>query len=209
MKVIVATGNAGKLREFQRILEPLGFDVVSMEQEGIALDIVEDDDTFAANARIKAMTVHEHTGHAVIADDSGLCVDALDGRPGVYSARYGGEELPHPQKIKLLLQELQNTPPEQRGAQYVCAIHFVLADGRELSCQADCPGQIGYETRGDRGFGYDPIFYVGERSMAEYPDEEKDAISHRGKALRQLAVQVEAGIRAGEIVPEGSIKAAN
>ena len=107
MKVIAATGNQGKLREFRRILEPLGFSVTSMKEEGIDLDIVEDGDTFAANARIKAMAVHAHTGHAVVADDSGLCVDALDGRPGVYSARYGGEDLPHPQKIRLLLEELR------------------------------------------------------------------------------------------------------
>ena len=118
MKVIVATGNAGKMREFRRILEPLGFQVTSMKEEGIDVPIVEDGTTFAENARIKAMTVHQHTGEAVIADDSGICVDALGGRPGVYSARYGGEDLPHPEKIKLLLSELRDTPPEQRGARY-------------------------------------------------------------------------------------------
>ena len=115
MKVIVATGNAGKMREFRRILEPLGFQVTSMKEEGIDVPIVEDGTTFAENARIKAMTVHQHTGEAVIADDSGICVDALGGRPGVYSARYGGEDLPHPEKIKLLLSELRDTPPEQRA----------------------------------------------------------------------------------------------
>ena len=158
MKVIVATGNAGKMREFRRILEPLGFQVTSMKEEGIDVPIVEDGTTFAENARIKAMTVHQHTGEAVIADDSGICVDALGGRPGVYSARYGGEDLPHPEKIKLLLSELRDTPPEQRGARYECAIHFVLADGREYAFHADCPGMVGYETRGQNGFGYDPIF---------------------------------------------------
>ena len=204
MKVIAATGNQGKLREFRRILEPLGFSVTSMKEEGIDLDIVEDGDTFAANARIKAMAVHAHTGHAVVADDSGLCVDALDGRPGVYSARYGGEDLPHPQKIRLLLEELREVPAERRGARYVCAIHFVLADGREFAYEADCPGVIGYETRGDRGFGYDPIFYGGDRSMAEYSDEEKDRISHRGKALRLMAAEVGELVRTGAIRTDGA-----
>ena len=168
MKVIVATGNAGKMREFKRILEPLGFQVTSMKEECIDVPIVEDGTTFAENARIKAMTVHQYTGEAVIADDSGICVDALGGRPGVYSARYGGEDLPHPEKIKLLLSELRDTPPEQRGARYECAIHFVLADGREYAFHADCPGMVGYETRGQNGFGYDPIFYIGERSFADF-----------------------------------------
>lgn len=199
MKVIVATGNAGKMREFRRILEPLGFQVTSMKEEGIDVPIQEDGTTFAENARIKAMTVHQHTGEAVIADDSGICVDALDGRPGVYSARYGGEDLPHPEKIKLLLSELQDTPPQQRGARYECAIHFVLADGREYAFHADCPGVIGYETRGQNGFGYDPIFYIGERSFAEYSNEEKDRVSHRGKALRQMAETIGRLVENGEI----------
>ena len=123
----------------------------------------------------------------------------LDGRPGVYSARYGGEDLPHPEKIKLLLSELQDTPPQQRGARYECAIHFVLADGRKYAFHADCPGVIGYETRGQNGFGYDPIFYIGERSFAEYSDEEKDRISHRGKALRQMAETIGRLVESGEI----------
>lgn len=139
------------MREFRRILEPLGFQVTSMKEEGIDVPIVEDGTTFAENARIKAMTVHQHTGEAVIADDSGICVDALGGRPGVYSARYGGEDLPHPEKIKLLLSELRDTPPEQRGARYECAIHFVLADGREYAFHADCPGMVGYEPEDRTG----------------------------------------------------------
>lgn len=113
--------------------------------------------------------------------------------------RYGGEDLPHPEKIKLLLSELRDTPPEQRGARYECAIHFVLADGREYAFHADCPGMVGYETRGQNGFGYDPIFYIGERSFAEYSDEEKDRISHRGKALRQMAEEIGRRVESGEI----------
>ena len=199
MKVIVATGNAGKMREFKRILEPLGFAVTSMKEEGISLPIEETGTTFAENARIKALAVHTHTGEAVVADDSGISVDALDGRPGVYSARYGGEDLPHPEKIKLLLSELRDVPPERRGAHYTCAICFVLPDGRMLDFEAVCEGHVGYETRGANGFGYDPIFYIGERSFAEYTDAEKDAISHRGKALRQMAATVERMLADGSI----------
>ena len=199
MKVIVATGNAGKMREFKRILEPLGFAVTSMKEEGISLPIEETGATFAENARIKALAVHTHTGEAVVADDSGISVDALDGRPGVYSARYGGEDLPHPEKIKLLLSELRDVPPERRGAHYTCAICFVLPDGRTLDFEAVCEGHVGYETRGANGFGYDPIFYIGERSFAEYTDAEKDAISHRGKALRQMAATVERMLADGSI----------
>lgn len=199
MKVIVATGNAGKMREFKRILEPLGFAVTSMKEEGISLPIEETGATFAENARIKALAVHTHTGEAVVADDSGISVDALDGRPGVYSARYGGEDLPHPEKIKLLLSELRDVPPERRGAHYTCAICFVLPDSRILDFEAVCEGHVGYETRGANGFGYDPIFYIGERSFAEYTDAEKDAISHRGKALRQMAATVERMLADGSI----------
>ena len=199
MIVCAASNNAGKLKELRRILELMGHEVKSLRDLCIDLDPEETGTTFAENARIKAMTVHQHTGEAVIADDSGICVDALGGRPGVYSARYGGEDLPHPEKIKLLLSELRDTPPEQRGARYECAIHFVLADGREYAFHADCPGMVGYETRGQNGFGYDPIFYIGERSFAEYSDEEKDRISHRGKALRQMAEEIGRRVESGEI----------
>ena len=199
MIVCAASNNAGKLKELRRILEQMGHEVKSLRDLCIDLDPEETGTTFAENARIKAMTVHQHTGEAVIADDSGICVDALGGRPGVYSARYGGEDLPHPEKIKLLLSELRDTPPEQRGARYECAIHFVLADGREYAFHADCPGMVGYETRGQNGFGYDPIFYIGERSFAEYSDEEKDRISHRGKALRQMAEEIGRRVESGEI----------
>ena len=185
MIVCAASNNAGKLKELRRILEQMGHEVKSLRDLCIDLDPEETGTTFAENARIKAMTVHQHTGEAVIADDSGICVDALGGRPGVYSARYGGEDLPHPEKIKLLLSELRDTPPEQRGARYECAIHFVLADGREYAFHADCPGMVGYETRGQNGFGYDPIFYLPEYgcTSAELSMEEKNRISHRGKAL--------------------------
>ena len=199
MKVLAATNNAGKLKELRRILERMGHTVVSPKELGLTLDPDETGATFAENARIKALAVHTHTGEAVVADDSGISVDALDGRPGVYSARYGGEDLPHPEKIKLLLSELRDVPPERRGAHYTCAICFVLPDGRILDFEAACEGHVGYETRGANGFGYDPIFYIGERSFAEYTDAEKDAISHRGKALRQMAATVERMLADGSI----------
>ena len=191
MKVIVATGNAGKLREFQRILEPLGFDVVSMKQEGIALDIVEDGDTFAANARIKAMTVHEHTGHAVIADDSGLCVDALGGGPGVYSARYGGEGLTDADRYRLVLEGLQGQL--DRGAKFVSAICCAFPGGDRVEARGECPGVIGYAPQGENGFGYAPIFFLPEKkkTFAQLTGEEKNAISHRGKALEKFKEELE------------------
>ena len=193
MKVIVATGNAGKMREFRRILEPLGFQVTSMKEEGIDVPIVEDGTTFAENARIKAMTVHQHTGEAVIADDSGICVDALGGRPGVYSARYGGEDLPHPEKIKLLLKELIQVPDEKRTARFVAHICYIGADGTRIDAEECCEGVIGHAPRGEGGFGYDPIFMVGDKSFAELSGAEKDAVSHRGKALRAFAQKLSQG----------------
>ena len=199
MKVIVATGNAGKMREFRRILEPLGFQVTSMKEEGIDVPIQEDGTTFAENARIKAMTVHQHTGEAVIADDSGICVDA-PGRPSgcLFRPVRRGESAP-PRKDQAAALRVAGYTAAAAGARYECAIHFVLADGREYAFHADCPGVIGYETRGQNGFGYDPIFYIGERSFAEYSDEEKDRISHRGKALRQMAETIGRLVESGEI----------
>lgn len=199
MQVIAATGNQGKLREFERILAPYGFTVIGMKDAGLDIEIEENGTTFAENAKIKAQAVHRLTGKAVISDDSGLCVDALNGRPGVYSARYGGADLPHEQKIVKLLGELEQVPPERRGAQYVCAIHFILPDSQELALTAECPGRIGWECQGENGFGYDPIFYVGEYSMAHLSNEEKDRLSHRGKALRMLAEAMQELERSGRL----------
>jgi XTP/dITP diphosphohydrolase len=186
MKLIAATGNTHKLNEFRRILEPLGIEVVAPADVGAALDVEETGSTFAENAAIKARALHDIAGLGAFADDSGLCVDALDGRPGVYSARYGGEDTPHSEKITLLLEELRGVSDDHRGAQFVCAIHCVLADGTELSCQGVFEGRIGHGPRGENGFGYDPIFMVGDRSSGEMSSEEKDALSHRGKALREF-----------------------
>ncbi|MDD3192337.1 MAG: RdgB/HAM1 family non-canonical purine NTP pyrophosphatase [Oscillospiraceae bacterium] len=182
MKLVIATGNEGKVREFKRILEPMGFEVSSLKEMGLVLDVEETGETFLENARTKAEAACRLTGLAAIADDSGLCVDALDGAPGVYSARYSGEgDDGNNQK---LLRELRDVPPPKRTGRYACAICCTFPDGEELTAEGTCEGIIGYELSGSRGFGYDPLFYVGERSFGQYGDEEKDAISHRGKALR-------------------------
>lgn len=191
MQVIVATKNKGKLREFERILAPHGMTVIGMQDMGMDVEIEETGTTFAENARIKAMTLHKLTGKAVVADDSGLCVEALGGRPGVYSARYGGEDTDYPTKIAMLLEELRDVPEEQRTASYECAIHLILPDSSEYQFYGRCVGHIGYECRGENGFGYDPIFYIGQRSIAQFDDGEKDAVSHRGKALEAFAKAVE------------------
>ena len=187
MKVIAATGNMGKLREFPRIFAPLGIEPAAQSEVCPGLSVEETGTTFAENAFLKADAVHERTGLAAVADDSGLCVDALDGAPGVYSARYAGEETPYPEKISRLLGELEGVPEERRTARFVAHICYIGADGARIDAEGTCEGKIGWEPRGDGGFGYDPIFYVGDRSFAELSAEEKDAVSHRGKALRELA----------------------
>ena len=174
MKVIAATGNMGKLREFARIFAPLGIEPAAQSEVCPGLSVEETGTTFAENAFLKADAVHERTGLAAVADDSGLCVDALDGAPGV-------------EKISRLLGELEGVPEERRTARFVAHICYIGADGARIDAEGTCEGKIGWEPRGDGGFGYDPIFYVGDRSFAELSAEEKDAVSHRGKALRELA----------------------
>ncbi len=186
MKLVVATNNQHKLVEFRRILEPLGFEVLSQKEAGVKVDPDENGSTFAANARIKAMAVYEACGLPSVADDSGLCVDAMKGGPGVYSARYLGEDAPQDVKNAGILKELENTPAEERGAHFACAICCVLSKEDIVECEGSCPGTIGYAPVGEGGFGYDPIFMVGDRSYAQLSPEEKDAISHRGRALEIL-----------------------
>lgn len=142
--------------------------------------------TFEENSFLKANAVHQHTKTAVVADDSGLCVDALGGAPGVYSARYAGEDTPYPEKIRLLLEELKDIPDEKRTARFVAHICFIDENSNRIDVEGVCEGNIGYEPKGENGFGYDPIFMVGEKSFSELSDEEKDQCSHRGKALREL-----------------------
>ena len=187
IKLLAATGNAGKLREFDRILSPLGIEVISPAMAGVAAQAEETGHTFAENAYIKAMEMFKKTGLPSVADDSGLCVDALDGAPGVYSARYGGAEAPYTVKNAALLEELREVPPEKRTARFHCAICCIWDKNTVLRAEETCEGVIGYEPSGSGGFGYDPIFYVGNVSFAALDGEEKDTISHRGKVLRKFA----------------------
>lgn len=186
MKLVVATNNQHKLVEFRRILEPIGFEILSQKEAGVHVNPEENGETFVTNAKIKALAVFEACGLPCVADDSGLCVDAMDGRPGVYSARYMGEDTPQEQKNAALLKELEGVAEEKRGAQFVSAICCVLAKDDIVECEGICRGSIGYEPLGEGGFGYDPIFMVDGRSYSELSGEEKDAISHRGVALRKL-----------------------
>lgn len=185
-KIILASSNQNKLREFKEILEPLGYEIISQHDAGIDIDPEETGTTFAENSAIKAKAVYEVAKCAVIADDSGLEVDYLNGEPGVYSARYGGTR---DDKVhnKIVLQKLEGVPDEKRSARFVAAISYIDDGGRLSQFIGKFEGRIGYEERGKNGFGYDPIFMVGGISSAEMTPEEKNAVSHRGKALRELA----------------------
>lgn len=186
MKLVLATNNEGKVREFARILEPLGIEVMTQKQAGVHVSPEENGTTFAENARIKAMAVYEATGLPTVADDSGLCIDAMNGEPGVYSARYYGEDTPYEEKNRRIIESLNGVAEEKRTARFVAHITCVLSKDEILDCEGVCEGTIGHKPAGDRGFGYDPIFYVGDKSFAELDGEAKDKVSHRGKALEKL-----------------------
>ena len=187
-KIIFATGNQDKMREIREILADMDVEVVSMKEAGIHADIVENGSTFEENAVIKAKEIMEKTGALVLADDSGLEVDALNGEPGIYSARYMGEDTSYHIKNANLIQRLEGVPDEKRTARFVCAIAAAFPDGRRETVRATMEGRIGYEEKGENGFGYDPIFYLPEYgcTSAELSMEEKNRISHRGKALRLI-----------------------
>lgn len=187
MKLVAATANKHKLEEFRQILEPMGIEVLSAAEVNASADVEETGATFAENAAIKARAVYRQCGLPSVADDSGLCVDALGGRPGIYSARYGGGGLTNLMQIALLLKELDGIPAERRTARFVAAIHCVLDEETELACEGACEGTIAPALTEDNGFGYDPVFMVGERSFAQLSHDEKNAISHRGIALREFA----------------------
>lgn len=191
-RIIFATGNQDKLREIREILEDLDIEVVSMKDAGITADIVEDGTTFEENAIIKAKAIHELTGEAVMADDSGLEVDYLNKEPGVYSARYMGEDTSYRIKNKSLVDRLEGVPGEKRTARFVCVIALVTKDGQVVTTRGNYEGIIGYEEKGENGFGYDPIFYVPEYGCysAELSREKKNEISHRGKALRLMKDEI-------------------
>ena len=200
MKLVLASDNKNKLREFRTLSENFGVELISKAESGFTEEVEETGETFAENARIKAEAVMRATGLAAIADDSGLCVDALDGAPGVYSARYAGHHGDDDANNAKLLRELADVPEEQRGAKFVSAVCFMLPDGRALEVEGECPGRIAFTLQnGDYGFGYDPLFIPDEygapdgkrpnterRSYAQLTPDEKDAISHRGRAMEKL-----------------------
>ena len=194
-QIIFATGNQGKMREIRSILGDMAAGITSMKEAGIDMEIEENGTTFAENAVIKAKAVAEALGAGgsarecvVMADDSGLEIDCLNGEPGVYSARYLGEETPFDEKSQDLLARMADVREEDRGARFVCAIAAVFPDGETVTSEGIVEGRIGHELRGDNGFGYDPIFYLPERdcTAAELTDEEKNMISHRSKALELM-----------------------
>ena len=190
---IIATNNSHKVVEIERILSPLGITAVTAKEKGVDLgDVAEDGDTFKANAYIKAKHAFDLCHQPVIADDSGLCVDALGGRPGVYSARYGGEDARPLVKISLLLDELKDVPDEKRSAHFTCAVCCILDEDTVIEVEGRCEGMIAYEISGDGGFGYDPVFVVDGRSFASLTAEEKDHYSHRGDALHKLRDKLQA-----------------
>ena len=187
-RIIFATGNAGKMREIREIMADMDVEILSMKEAGITADIVEDGATFEENAVIKAKAIAPYTDDIVLADDSGLEVDYLNKEPGVYSARYMGEDTSYDIKNQAILDRLAGVPKEKRTARFVCAIAAVLPNKEVLVTRETIEGYIGDKPAGANGFGYDPIFYVDEYgcSTAELSEEAKNAISHRGKALRAM-----------------------
>ena len=187
-KIIFATGNMGQRKEIREILKDLDAEVLSMKEAGVEADIVEDGKTFEENAVIKAKTICELTGEIALADDSGLEIDYLNKEPGIYSARYMGEDTSYRIKNANLIGRLEGVPDEKRTARFVCAIAAAFPDGTVKTVRGTMEGRIGYEEAGENGFGYDPIFYLPEYgcSSAELSMEEKNKISHRGKALRAI-----------------------
>ncbi len=189
MKIIFATGNAGKMREVRMILADLNAEILSMKEAGIDISIEEDGLTFEENAVIKAKAVHSRVPDAIVlADDSGLEVDYLDKQPGVYSARYMGEDTPYEVKNAAIIRKLSGAAEGERTARFVSVIAAALPDGRVLTTEGVIEGVIAHEPAGEGGFGYDPIFYVPEfhATTAELTAEQKNAVSHRGKALRAM-----------------------
>ncbi len=191
--IVFATGNQGKMREIRQILQDMDVEILSMKEAGIEIDIVEDGTTFEENAIIKAKAVAEKTEHIVMADDSGLEVDYLNKEPGIYSARYMGEDTPYDIKNANLLERLEGVEDDKRTARFVCAIATVLPGGEVITAHGIIEGRLAYEPAGEKGFGFDPIFYLPEYgcTSAELSEEDKNAISHRGRALRAMKEKLE------------------
>lgn len=187
-RIIFATGNEGKMKEIREILAELPVEVLSMKEAGIQADIVEDGKTFEENAVIKAKAIAELSGEIVMADDSGLEIDYLNGEPGIYSARYMGEDTSYRIKNNHLIQRLEGVPEEKRTARFVCAIAAAFPDKTVWTTEGVVEGIIGYEEKGENGFGYDPIFYLPQYgcTSAQLPPEKKNELSHRGEGLRKM-----------------------
>ena len=191
-KLIFATGNENKMKEIRMILVDLDYEILSMKEAGIDADIVEDGKTFEENAIIKATAISKLSGCLVLADDSGLEVDYMDKMPGIYSARWMGEDTSYRIKNKAIIDKLEGVPDEKRTARFVCAIAAAFPDGRVVTKRGTIEGIIGYEERGENGFGYDPIFFLPEygKTTAELSPEEKNQISHRGRALELIKCEL-------------------
>lgn len=187
-KIVFATGNAGKMREIREILSDMDMDIVSMKEMGIDIEIDENGDTFEENAVIKAKAVAKICGEIVLADDSGLEIDYLNKEPGIYSARYMGEETPYSVKNANLIERLSGVPDEERSARFVCAIAAAFPSGEVITAHGEVEGRIDYKEKGTNGFGYDPIFYIPGfgKTTAELSESEKNSISHRGQALNRI-----------------------
>ena len=188
MKIIFATGNENKLREIRQITENMGIEIVSMKDAGYYTEVEETGTTFEENAYLKASAIAKKCNLPTLADDSGLEIDYLNKEPGIYSSRFMGEDTPHSVKNAELLRRMEGVPDEKRTARFVCAICFVRPDGSSETVKATMEGRVAYKSAGKNGFGYDPIFFLPERgcTSAELSPEEKNAISHRGKALRMM-----------------------
>lgn len=187
MKVILASKNQHKLTELSAILSQLGFEIALESEYGLDIDVEETGTTFEENSFLKADAVMKASGLPVLADDSGLMVDALDGAPGVYSARYG-HKASDKERTAYLLENMKDVPEERRGAKFVCVITCLFPDGRKIVARGECPGVVARAPHGENGFGYDPVFYLPELGMtyAELPSEQKNAISHRARALQDF-----------------------
>jgi len=182
--IVIATSNQNKVKEYKEILEPLGYEIKSLKDFD-PIEIIEDGTTFEENALIKARALYQHTHHACISDDSGIEIEALNNEPGIYSARYLGEDTPYPEKHRVILERLKNA--ENRNAKFTCVIALV-SDKGEKTFRGELKGEIAKAPKGEHGFGYDPIFYVPSlgKNTAELTAAEKNAISHRGQATRKL-----------------------
>lgn len=187
-KIVFATGNDGKMREIREILKDLGMEVLSMKEAGVTLDIVEDGNTFGDNAELKARAVWKKTGGIVLADDSGLVVDCLNGEPGILSARYMGEDTSYEIKNQNILDRASHAKGSERSARFICNIAAVLPDGQVLHTEESMEGLLADRPAGEEGFGYDPILYIPEfgATSAQLTLDQKNKISHRGKALEAM-----------------------